>query len=62
MENIDIITIAKDENPYLNEWINHYVNLNINHIYIFDDNSNISFKKTIEILDEEIQKNYNIYN
>ena len=47
MEKIDIITVAKDENSILNEWIEHYINLNVNHIYIFDDNSQVKFKDTI---------------
>ena len=48
MEDIDIITIAKDENSTLIEWAKHYIDLNINHIYIFDDNSEVKFEELIK--------------
>ena len=60
MEKIDIITIAKDENSILNEWIEHYINLNINHIYIFDDNSEVKFKDII-VKNEKILNKITIF-
>lgn len=58
MKNIDIFTVAKDENTILIEWINHYLALNINHIYIFDDNSKINYK---EIINEKYQEKVSIF-
>ena len=61
MENIDIITIAKDENNTLIEWIEHYIQLNINHIYIFDDNSEINFEETIRNTNKKILNKVTIF-
>ena len=61
MENIDIITIAKDENNTLIEWIEHYIQLNINHIYIFDDNSEINFEQTIRSTNKKILNKVTIF-
>ena len=41
MLNICICQIIRDEQRYLEEWINHYLNLGINKIILFEDvNSN----------------------
>lgn len=61
MENIDIITIAKDENNTLIEWIEHYIQLNINHIYIFDDNSEINFEETIRNTNKKLLNKVTIF-
>ena len=36
--NTAIIAIARDENAYLDEWIQYYHTLGFNHIYIWDNN------------------------
>lgn len=38
---IGICAIAKDENQYLDEWINHYLNLGVDKIWIYDNNSKV---------------------
>ena len=38
---IKICAIAKDENHYLEEWVNHYLNLGVDEIIIYDNNSAI---------------------
>lgn len=36
---ICIVAIAKNENLYINEWINHHLNIGFDHIYVCDNNS-----------------------
>lgn len=33
-----VCAIAKNENNYINEWVNHYFKLGFDHIYLFDNN------------------------
>ena len=33
-----ICAIAKNENNYINDWVNYYLNLGFEHIYLFDNN------------------------
>ena len=52
-----IQTMINDDTHIINEWIIHYIiNINIDHIYIYDDRSKISINKTISILPEDIRK------
>ena len=68
--NIIIHTLVKDEDHILNEWIIHNINIGIEHIFIYDDQSKISVKKVISILPTyykskvtifKIEKNINFY-
>jgi hypothetical protein len=49
--NIAICAIAKNENQYLDEWINHYLELGIDQIIIYDNNSTIP----IEISNKKVK-------
>mgnify|MGYP003326463746 CR=1 FL=1 len=57
MEKIDIITIAKDENSILNEWIEHYINLNINIIDPSKLEKIDAIVKKIDYIYKDIKKN-----
>lgn len=35
---VALVVQVKNENKYLDEWINHYQNIGINHIYMIDNN------------------------
>ena len=49
--------MINDDTHVINEWIiHHIININIDHIYIYDDRSKISINKTISILPEDIRK------
>jgi tetratricopeptide (TPR) repeat protein len=39
--------IAKDENDYLEEWIDYHILLGVDRFYIYDNESRISIKKTL---------------
>lgn len=36
--NVVLCAIAKNENDYINEWVNHHLRLGIAHIFIYDNN------------------------
>lgn len=44
---ISVYCQIKDENNILKNWINHYLNLNFDHIYLIDDQSKIPIKNVI---------------
>ena len=49
--------MINDDTHIINEWIiHHIININIDHIYIYDDRSKKSINKTISILPEDIRK------
>jgi len=48
-----ICAIAKDETPYLKEWIEYHLDLGIEHIYLYDDDSRIPIVDTVAGLNEE---------
>ena len=48
-----ICTMAKEENLYINEYIDYYLKLGFDHIYIFDDNDPV-----IENISQAINKTY----
>lgn len=35
---VAICAVAKDEGPYIKEWVGHYLGLGVSHIYIYDNN------------------------
>ena len=59
--NLVIQTMAKDEEHILNEWVLHHILLGVEHIYIYDDNSNIPISTTISILPEWIINKITVY-
>ena len=56
-----IQTMINDDTHIINEWIIHnIININIDHIYIYDDRSKKSINKTISILPEDVRKKVTI--
>lgn len=35
---VAVCAVAKDEDPYIEEWIAHYLNLGVDHVYVYDNN------------------------
>ena len=52
-----ICAVAKKENLYAQEFINHYINLGYEHVYIYDNND-INDEKFEDVLQKEIKLNY----
>lgn len=52
--NVAICLICKNENDYINEWIEYHLNIGIEHFYIYDNMSDTPIKDTIktEFLDK----------
>jgi hypothetical protein len=44
---ISVYCQIKDENNIIKQWINHYLNLNFDHIYLVDDQSKTPIKNII---------------
>ena len=55
MHKLSIGAIFCNEAPNLKEWLDHYINRNVDHFYLINDDSNDNFK---EVLDPYIQKGY----
>ena len=45
--NIIICAILKDETPYLIEWVEHHLQIGVEHFVLYDNNSIIPAKKTL---------------
>ena len=56
-----ICAIAKNENKYMNDWLDYHFNLGFDHIYIFDNN-NSSAPKLIDAISPENQAKITIFN
>ena len=54
-----ICAIAKNENDYINEWVNHYVKLGFDHIYLFDNNE-IDTERVENFIDKDLLKQVSI--
>ena len=48
-----IVATAKDETPYLIEWITYHLDLGVEHIFIRDDDSETPIKETLSELPQE---------
>lgn len=46
-----IVSIAKLENLYISEWVNHHLNLGFDHIYICDNND-LDGERVSEVIDD----------
>jgi len=44
---IAICLCIKDENQYLEEWLNHYIKLGVDHFYMYDNESKVPVVQTI---------------
>lgn len=47
---IAVCAIMLDENQYIEEWVNHYKKLNFDHIFIYDNNSEIPLESNDKIV------------
>ena len=54
-----VVTIARLENPYINEWCKHYINLGFDMIYIYD-NSYDNEEHIDTVLDVKLKSNVTI--
>lgn len=52
---IALCLFCKDENEYLEEWINYHLFIGVNHIFIYDNNSTIAIKNTVKNYIDEKQ-------
>ena len=61
-ENIKIAlcTMGKEENLYVEEFIEYYVKLGVNHLFIYDDNEN-NTEKIFDIMNKQYQKYVTIF-
>lgn len=46
--NIIICAILKDETPYLVEWVEHHLQIGVEHFVLYDNNSIIPAKQTLK--------------
>jgi hypothetical protein len=69
-EKIAVCLICKDENPYLQEWLEYHRSIGFTHFFIYDNNSKIPISETLKyekdcsvILwkDDEVGKQSNAY-
>ena len=58
--NIALCTMGKEENLYLNEFIDYYINIGVNHIFIYDDNPP-NIEKLSNIISNKYKQNVTIY-
>ena len=57
---IALCTMGKDENLYANEFIKYYINLGVNHLFIYDDNDD-NEEKINDIMNKEYKKYVTIF-
>ena len=57
---IALCTIGKKENLYVKEFVDYYIKLGIDHIFIYDDNSP-NTEKMSNIIDSTYNKHVTIY-
>ena len=55
-----LCTMGKEENQYLNEFVDYYIKLGINHIFIYDDNPP-NYKQMSDSLDDKYKQNVTFY-
>ncbi len=48
-----VVLVIKDENKYLNEWIEHHLNIGFDHIYIYDNGSKEKVIDVVSLLNKE---------
>ncbi|MHC1782816.1 MAG: glycosyltransferase family 92 protein [Anaerolineaceae bacterium] len=48
MDYLDLCLIAKNEDDYLQEWVDYHILLGVEHFYIYDNDSAVSIRKTLE--------------
>ena len=58
---IALCTMGKNENLYAREFIEYYMNLGVDHLFIYDDNDNFT-EKIEDILDLKYKDKVSLYN
>jgi tetratricopeptide (TPR) repeat protein len=48
MDYLSLCLICKDENDYLSEWLDYHILMGVDRFYIYDNESQISLRKTLE--------------
>jgi len=56
-----VCALAKNEHLYINEWVKHYINLGVDHIYLYD-NDNANSPYIGNYIDEKLSNKITIYN
>lgn len=46
--NSSVCLLIKNENQYLKEWLDHYLSVGLDHIFIYDNNSDIPVKSIVK--------------
>ena len=46
--NTAICLLIKDENDYINEWLDWHINIGFNHFYIYDNESRVPIEESVE--------------
>jgi hypothetical protein len=57
---IGVCAIMKNENQYLEEWINHYSKIGVDKIFIYDNLSKIPLKQTLSEINHKINVDVDI--
>ena len=57
---IALCTLGREENLYAKEYVNHYLNLGVDHIFIYDDNGP-NTEKFSDVIDQTYKNNVTIY-
>jgi len=57
MVNVALCCIAKNENLYIREFIEHYKSLNFNHIFIYDNNDELD-ERFEDVINDYIESGY----
>ena len=53
---VAIVAIARLENDYINEWIQHHLNIGVDHIYIYDNSSTEEEKLSSAVYEKFLNK------
>jgi len=51
-----IVTIARDENLYINEWVRHHIDLGFDQIFVYDNYSDPPLQNEIDKLPDEYRR------
>ena len=55
-----ICAILKDETPYLVEWVEHHLGIGVEHFVLYDNNSVIPAKQTLEAYVRKGRRGYRL--
>lgn len=55
-----VVLLIKDENRYLNEWVNWYHSIGFDHIFIYDNGSTENVNDIVDFLDDTIKNKISV--